>query len=64
MTRPAGLLISPIVPLTILVTSEELEFQYNSYFENMRNHVGGGLTFVDVFIYITVEAFRVRYFLN
>ena len=32
MTSLAGLLISPIVPLTILVTSEKLKFQKNSYF--------------------------------
>ena len=50
MTSPAGLLISPIVPLTILVTSEKLKFQKeNPTFENMRNNLGGGLTFVEVF---------------
>ena len=32
MTSPAGLLISPIVPLTILVTPEKLKFNKKSYF--------------------------------
>ena len=43
MTSPAGLLISPIVPLTILVTPEKLKFKKNPTFENMRNHLGGDL---------------------